>query len=84
MLNFQAKAERRHYGSEIFEESRGFARLAMRSSRGSQGFGPYGTRTLLGSSMLPGHNIDPLTADATIRRQWWPKLDSPGMGSTHE
>ena len=39
------------HGSEIFKESCGFTRHVMRSSIGSQGFGPYGTRKLLGSSM---------------------------------
>ena len=37
------------YGSEIFEESHGFAWHAMRSSMSSQGLGPYGTRKLPGT-----------------------------------
>ena len=46
MLNFQAKAIRHPHVSEIFDESRWFARHDMRSSMGSQGFGFYRTRKL--------------------------------------
>ena len=49
MLNFQAQSQMRPYWSEIFEESHGFAQHAMRSSMGSQGFGPYGSHKLPGS-----------------------------------